>query len=61
MKSEHEHKVDGCTMSPDFNFTDVCNQHDLDYHRGGSKIDRKQAELFKPSIGRSEIIAITDL
>lgn len=33
---------DGCTSSPDFNFTDCCNQHDKDY--GEAKISRWQAD-----------------
>ncbi len=34
--------ADGCTASPDFNFTDCCNVHDEDY--GAAKITRWQAD-----------------
>lgn len=36
--------ADGCTGSPDFNFTECCNMHDLAYNKGGTENDRKAAD-----------------
>lgn len=33
---------DGCTLSPDFNFTECCNKHDVDYAE--AKISRSGAD-----------------
>tara|TARA_R100001530_G_scaffold57223_1_gene41635 strand:+ start:680 stop:1024 length:345 start_codon:yes stop_codon:yes gene_type:complete len=37
-------KKDGCTAAPDFNFAEVCNNHDNDYYWGGSNVNRKKAD-----------------
>ena len=34
----------GCTMVPDFNFCDCCNEHDVDYVIGGTEADRIKAD-----------------
>ncbi len=38
-------RVDGCTLVPDFNFAECCNQHDTYYWAGGTSSERKQADL----------------
>ena len=44
-------RIDGCTLSPDFDFVQCCNEHDLSYWRGGSVQMRKQAdEVFRQCI-----------
>ena len=35
---------DGCTWVPNFNFRDVCDQHDLDYAAGGTEEERRLAD-----------------
>ena len=36
---------DGCTLSPDFNFRHCCVEHDRAYWRGGSREQRKAADI----------------
>jgi hypothetical protein len=36
--------VDGCSMAPDFNFIDCCDQHDARYWLGGSAAARALAD-----------------
>ena len=36
--------TDGCTLSPDFNFTSCCQAHDAAYWRGGSCEERRKAD-----------------
>ena len=44
-------RVDGCTLSPDFDFVQCCNEHDVSYWRGGSAKMRKQVdEVFRQCI-----------
>ena len=40
----HNPIPDGCTWVPNFNFRDVCDQHDLDYAAGGTAKDRHRAD-----------------
>ena len=37
-------RVDGCTLAPDFNFTDCCDRHDRLYWQGGTKTQRRDAD-----------------
>ncbi len=34
-----------CTLSPEMNVTPCCKDHDLAYRRGGTKSDRKIADI----------------
>lgn len=34
----------GCTGVPNFNVIDCCNEHDKDYCRGGTEMDRENAD-----------------
>lgn len=46
--------ADGCTASPDFNFTDCCNVHDKDYAE--QKISRWKADKkLRQCIGKKGI------
>ena len=36
---------DGCTFVPDFIFTANCRQHDFNYTRGGSILDKLKADF----------------
>lgn len=56
--SKHQDKADGCTCSPDFNFKEVCNVHDIDYNFGGTEKDRKRADikLFKGILKKKNIV-----
>jgi hypothetical protein len=40
-----DEKPDGCTLSPDLNFTEMCNLHDMAYAQGGGAVERKKADL----------------
>ncbi|EIF51040.1 hypothetical protein [Sulfurovum sp. AR] len=40
VRSETDCKTDGCTSSPDFNFEECCNQHDICYCIGGTEADK---------------------
>jgi hypothetical protein len=37
--------VDGCSMAPDLDFPRCCDRHDVRYWPGGSKAERRQADL----------------
>jgi len=37
--------VDGCSLAPDFDFTLCCDRHDVRYWPGGSKDERRHADL----------------
>jgi hypothetical protein len=38
-------RTDGCTLSRDFNFRQCCEAHDLHYWRGGTRAQRKEADI----------------
>jgi hypothetical protein len=42
--AQQECTADGCTASPDLNFVDCCNSHDIAYCRGGTENDRLAAD-----------------
>lgn len=56
--SKHQDKADGCSFSPDFNFKEVCNTHDIDYNFGGTEKDRRKADikLFKGILKKKNIV-----
>jgi hypothetical protein len=37
-------RLDGCTLSPDFDFSHCCDAHDASYWAGGSAAERKQTD-----------------
>ena len=38
-------KSDGCTLSPAFNFLHCCEVHDRKYWRGGTREQRREADI----------------
>lgn len=50
----NECRVDGCSMAPDFDFVQCCNNHDVRYWMGGTTSERKAADLeFRECIRNS--------
>lgn len=44
VKNGVDSTTDGCTWVPDFDFEEVCNEHDRAYSRGGTETDREAAD-----------------
>ena len=55
-------KTDGCTLAPEFDFRNCCDEHDLTYCKGGSEADRLRAdEVFRDCIREKPHAILGDL